>query len=285
MVEFGGTTPAPAEPALVVVPTYNERPNLEALVHGIRAHGCAVLVVDDSSPDGTGELADRLAADDPAVQVLHRPGKLGLGSAHIAGLTWGAERGHDLLLTMDADGSHKPEHLPALISAARTRRAMVIGSRYVSGGAIIGWPRQRMLLSHGANVYCRTLLGVSVHDCTSGYRCYPREVVGRMRLPSVVSDGYAFLIETLHRCVRLGIPVAEVPIHFEDRVAGRSKVSAVEIGKALALVPRLRWAALRAGRPVPAGEAGADELQLSGTPLRRQAQREPAEVPAPARRP
>ncbi|MGA8015868.1 MAG: polyprenol monophosphomannose synthase [Candidatus Dormiibacterota bacterium] len=266
--------------ALVIVPTYNERPNLEGLVRGIREQDCGVLVVDDNSPDGTGEVADQLAVTDSGVQVLHRRGKLGLGSAYIAGLSRGLERGFDLLITMDADGSHQPRHLPALIAAAGRRRGVVIGSRYVPGGAIVGWPQRRMLLSHGANLYCRTLLSIRVHDCTSGYRCYPREAVEHLHLESIVSDGYAFLIETLYRCLRLGIPVTEVPIRFEDRVAGRSKVSATEIGKALFLVPRLRWGRARASRARRRSPLSDDEIDLPGAPVYRgaashQATREP----------
>ena len=280
------TTPptAPAS-ALVIVPTYNERPNLEVLVQGIRAAGCAVLVVDDNSPDGTGEIADRLAAEDSGVSVVHRPGKLGLGTAEALGLARGASRGYDLLITMDADGSHHPSHLSALMAASRQGRRVAIGSRYIQGGAIVGWPAHRKALSHGANLYCREILGLDVHDCTSGYRCYPREAVQRLQPEAIAADGYAFLIETLHRCVQLGIPVTEVPIRFEDRVAGRSKVSAAEIRKALTLVPRLRWDSLRRGRgpTPPPGEKR--EVELLGTPRRPAARVRPPEPEGRVNRP
>jgi dolichol-phosphate mannosyltransferase len=241
MPKVRNTPIAAQDRTLVILPTFNEKPNLEALVRAIRSEGCDVLVVDDNSPDGTGELADRLAGSDPGVLVEHRAGKLGLGSAHIAGLRRGAKLGYALLVTMDADGSHQPRHLGPLLAAARRSGGVVIGSRYVSGGSIVGWNARRKLLSHSANVYCRTLLGIRVHDCTSGYRCYPRRVIERIDLDRIVSDGYAFLIELLYRCLKAGVPVTEVPIRFQDRLAGTSKVSTAEIAKALILVPRLRW--------------------------------------------
>jgi dolichol-phosphate mannosyltransferase len=225
---------------LVILPTFNERPNLEAIAAGVRGQGRDVLVVDDNSPDGTGELADSIARADAGVHVLHRSGKLGLGSAHIAGLHYGVENGYDLVVTMDADGSHNPIHLPALIGAARDCSGLAIGSRYVPGGSIVGWKRHRLVLSWSANTYARTILGIRIHDCTSGYRCYPRAVIERIDLDRIVADGYAFLIEMLYICLKLRFPVTEVPIRFEDRLAGRSKVSSAEIAKSLALVPRLR---------------------------------------------
>jgi dolichol-phosphate mannosyltransferase len=258
------TTPIAAQDrTLVILPTFNEKPNLEALVRAIRSEGCDVLVVDDNSPDGTGELADRLAASDPGVLVEHRAGKLGLGSAHIAGLKRGAELGYALLVTMDADGSHQPRHLSPILAAARRSGGVVIGSRYVSGGSIVGWNALRKLLSFSANLYCRTLLGIRVHDCTSGYRCYPRRVIERVDLDRIVCDGYAFLIELLYRCIKAGVPVTEVPIRFQDRIAGTSKVSTAEITKALRLVPRLRWQrAAPQGREVVSAEP---EIELNGS--------------------
>jgi dolichol-phosphate mannosyltransferase len=251
---------------LVILPTFNERPNLEALVLAIRAEDCDVLVVDDNSPDGTGELADRLAGSDPGVLVEHRAGKLGLGSAHIAGLRRGTELGYALLVTMDADGSHQPRHLGPILAAARRFGGVVIGSRYVRGGSIVGWNARRKLLSHSANLYCRTLLGIRVHDCTSGYRCYPRRVIERIDLDLIVSDGYAFLIELLYRCLKAGVPVTEVPIRFQDRIAGTSKVSTAEITKALTLVPRLRWKrAAPQGLEVVSAEP---EIELNGSTAR-----------------
>ena len=234
---------APSERAartLVVLPTYNERENLEAAVRAVREVGYDVLVVDDSSPDGTGELAAALAKADPGVELLVRPGKLGLGSAYVAGFRCGLERGYDLLVEMDADGSHRPRHLPEIVGAAERTGALVIGSRYVRGGSVSGWGWNRKLLSWGANVYCRTLLGLRVRDATSGYRCYPRTVLETIGLDRVVSQGYSFQIEMVYRALRQGFQVREVPIHFEDRVAGRSKVSEGEVRKALLAVLLLR---------------------------------------------
>jgi dolichol-phosphate mannosyltransferase len=225
---------------LVVLPTYNERENLEWAVSAVRAVGYDVLVVDDSSPDGTGELAARMADADPGVHLLVRPGKLGLGSAYVEGFRRGLERGYDLLVEMDADGSHRPQHLPDIVETARRRGGLVIGSRYVRGGSVSGWGWHRKLLSWGANVYCRTLLGLRVRDATSGYRCYPRALLEAIGLDRVVSQGYSFQIEMVYRCLRHGFEVHEVPIHFEDRVAGQSKVSEGEVRKALLAVLMLR---------------------------------------------
>ncbi len=225
---------------LIVLPTYNERENLERAVGAVRDAGYDVLVVDDSSPDGTGELAARLAEADPGVDVLVRPGKLGLGSAYIAGFRCGLERGYDLLVEMDADGSHRPEYLADIVGTAERTGALVVGSRYVPGGSVSGWGWNRKLLSWGANVYCRMLLGLKVRDATSGFRCYPRPVLEAIGLDRVVSQGYSFQIEMVYRCLRQGFEVREVPIHFEDRVAGKSKVSEGEVRKALLAVLMLR---------------------------------------------
>jgi glycosyltransferase involved in cell wall biosynthesis len=235
--------------ALVVLPTYNECENLERVVSGVRELGCEVLVVDDCSPDGTGELAARLAKSDPGVRLLSRPSKLGLGSAYVAGFTRGLELGYDLMVEMDADGSHRPEHLLDIVAEAARSGGLAIGSRYVPGGAVSGWPWHRKLLSWGANVYCRTLLGVRVRDATSGYRCYPRAVLEAIGLERIVAQGYSFQIEMVYRCLRLGFPVREVPILFEDRIAGHSKVSRGEVTKALTSVLGLRLRSMgRAGR-------------------------------------
>lgn len=246
---------------LVILPTFNERPNLAAVVSGIRRAGFDVLVIDDASQDGTGELADALAAEDPAVGVLHRPRKLGLGSAYVAGFGHGLDRDYDFLVEMDADGSHPVDRLGALVDAATRSGGLAIGSRYRQGGSVVGWGWRRQLLSRGANAYCRTLLGVGVHDATSGFRCFPRGVLESLDAATVISDGYGFQIEMVYRCVQLGHCIVEVPIRFEDRLAGRSKVSKGEIARALALVPRLRLhSLLRHGtalrRPGRAGSAG-----------------------------
>ena len=239
-----------------MLPTYNEVENLEGVVGKVRALGVDVLVVDDGSPDGTGELADRLAAADPGVSVLHRPNKLGLGSAYVAGFQNGLARGYDFMVEMDADGSHLPEHLSPIIDAAERSGGLAVGSRYVAGGSIVGWGPARYLLSWMANVYTRLLLGLRIRDCTSGYRCFPRGVLEHIGLERVVSQGYSFQIEMVFRCIRLGYPVVEVPIRFEDRVAGVSKVSRGEIVRALTGVLRLRLRRLSmpVGKPAPTAE-------------------------------
>ena len=232
------TTP-PTE-VLVVLPTYNERLNLEKVVAGIRRLGHDVMVVDDASPDGTGELADSLAAKDAGVRVLHRPQKLGLGSAYEDAFRIGLADGSALFVEMDADGSHLPGDLGAIVAAARSSGGLAIGSRYIEGGKIVGWPFHRWLLSWAANVYCRLLLGLPTHDCTSGYRCYTRDLLQHIGLDDVVSQGYSFQIEMVYRARRLGYKVVETPIRFEDRVAGASKVSRGEVRRALWTVLRLR---------------------------------------------
>jgi len=229
---------APTE-VLVVLPTFNEKDNVERVVAGVRHLGHDILIVDDGSPDGTGEIADRLAAFDSGVRVLHRERKLGIGSAYEDGFRIGLAEGSGLFVEMDADGSHRARDLDAIVDAARECGGLAIGSRYVRGGHIVGWPAHRLLLSSGANVYCRTLLGLRVRDCTSGFRCYTRALLESIRLDEVVSQGYSFQIEMVHRTVRLGYPVVEVPIQFEDRVAGASKVSQGEISRALWTVLRL----------------------------------------------
>ncbi|HVD47985.1 MAG TPA: polyprenol monophosphomannose synthase [Candidatus Limnocylindria bacterium] len=232
------TTP-PTE-VLVVLPTYNERLNLEKVVAGIRRLGHDVMVVDDASPDATGELADSLAAKDAGVRVLHRPQKLGLGSAYEDAFRIGLADGSALFVEMDADGSHLPGDLGAIVAAARSSGGLAIGSRYIEGGKIVGWPFHRWLLSWAANVYCRLLLGLPTHDCTSGYRCYTRDLLQHIGLDDVVSQGYSFQIEMVYRARRLGYKVVETPIRFEDRVAGASKVSRGEVRRALWTVLRLR---------------------------------------------
>jgi glycosyltransferase involved in cell wall biosynthesis len=224
---------------LVVLPTFNEVQNLEKVVEGVRHLGHDVLIVDDSSPDGTGELADRLAAADPSVRVLHRPRKLGLGSAYEDAFRIGLADGSALFVEMDADGSHLPGNLDAIVAAARGTGGLAIGSRYIRGGEIVGWPPHRWLLSWAANVYCRLLLGLRTRDCTSGYRCYTRALLSQIGLDQIVSQGYSFQIEMVHRTKKLGYPVVEVPIRFEDRVAGASKVSQGEVRRALWTVLRL----------------------------------------------
>ena len=238
----------PPGPVLVVVQTYNELENLERALKGIRKHGYDVLVVDDSSPDGTADLARRLGREDDGIHLIQRPGKLGLGSAYVEGFRYGLKQGCELFVEMDADGSHLPEYLPKLVDSAARSGGLALGSRYVEGGSIVGWKWHRLLLSSAANTYCRIVLGLRVRDCTAGYRCYTRALLTAIDLDQVFSQGYIFQVEMLYRCVRLGFPVEEVPIRFEDRIAGESKVSQGEVGKALLGVLLLRG---RLGRRRP----------------------------------
>lgn len=213
---------------LVVVPTYNEAQSLPGTLARLRAAvpTADVLVVDDASPDGTGRLADEIAAGDPAVHVLHRAGKQGLGRAYVAGFGWGLERGYDVLVEMDADGSHQPEDLPRLLAALDDDGAdLVIGSRWVPGGRVENWPWHRLVLSRGANTYTRLAMGLPVRDATAGYRAYRARVLARVRLDEVQSQGYCFQVDMTWRALRAGAVVREVPITFVERAAGRSKMS------------------------------------------------------------
>ncbi len=211
---------------LMVVPTYNERENLEWIVSRVRAAvpGVDVLVVDDGSPDGTGAVADRIAAADPQVTVLHRTEKAGLGAAYLHGFRVALERGYDVVGEMDADGSHQPEQLPLLL-AALADADLVIGSRWVPGGSVVNWPRSRQALSRGGNLYARLLLGIPVRDVTAGYRLFRRSTLEAIDLGSVESAGYIFQTDLAFRTVRAGLRVREVPIEFVERVRGESKMS------------------------------------------------------------
>jgi dolichol-phosphate mannosyltransferase len=213
--------------ALVIVPTFNERDNLPLLVAGLMAHATvSMLVVDDDSPDGTGAVADDLARAHPGrIEVLHRTGKRGLGRSYIAGIGLAVNRPVDVICQMDADLSHDPRQLPDLI-AATDRADVVIGSRYVPGGAIVNWPRRRQLLSRFANIYIRVVTRMNARDCTSGYRCWRREALASLRLEGFASDGYSYLVEMLFVAARAGCRIAEVPITFVERRQGESKLSA-----------------------------------------------------------
>jgi dolichol-phosphate mannosyltransferase len=225
---------------LVVLPTYNERDNLERIVADIRAYlDTDVLVVDDGSPDGTGAIADQLAAAAPRVRVLHRQGKQGLGTAYLAGFADAIARGYELVFEMDADFSHPPWDLPRLAAAGR-HADLVIGSRYVPGGSTVGWDLKRRLLSRGANLYARTILSTAIRDMTAGFRCYAVAALRQLDLGAVAAQGYAFQIEMAFRMVRKGFKVVEVPIHFTDRRVGQSKMDGKVAREALLLVPRLR---------------------------------------------
>lgn len=217
---------APIERVLVCIPTYNERENLPRIVAGVREHAprADVLVLDDNSPDGTGQIADELAAGDAQVHVLHRAGKEGLGRAYLAGFAWGLKRGYDAIVEMDADGSHRPEHLAALLAAARDAD-VVIGSRYVPGGSVVNWPARRKALSIGGNVYTRVLLGMPITDATAGYRVYRAAALRSLGLETVASEGYCFQVDLTRRAVHGGLRVVEVPITFVEREIGDSKMS------------------------------------------------------------
>ncbi|MDI7277275.1 MAG: polyprenol monophosphomannose synthase [Anaerolineae bacterium] len=241
-----GDSAAPADRpelrAVVIVPTYNEIDNLEPLVTQLLGLdlGLGVIIVDDSSPDGTGQLADRLAASTPRVEVIHRPAKLGLGTAYCAGFVRAIAMGAPHVVTMDADFSHDPSYLPSLLTAAAACD-LVIGSRYVPGGAARDCVAWRVALSRGANRFARTMLGLKAHDCTAGYRCYRREVLERIDPATIRSEGYSYLIEMLFRVQRAGFRVGEVPIQFVNRRRGASKISRREIARAFGTVWRLWW--------------------------------------------
>ncbi len=225
----------------MIVPTYNEIDNLEPLVTQILALGedLGVLIVDDNSPDGTGALADKLAAGMPGVWVIHRPGKLGLGTAYRAGFRWAMEQGAQFILTMDADFSHNPRYIPAMLARGRGGCDLVIGSRYVLGGGTEGCTAWRIALSRGANLFAKALLGLQATDCTAGFRCYRRQVLECIDLNAILSEGYSFLIEMLYRVQRAGFRVGEVPILFVNRRQGTSKISRTEIVRAVGTVLRL----------------------------------------------
>jgi dolichol-phosphate mannosyltransferase len=227
--------------ALVCLPTYDEAENVEPICRAILAASPAldVLVIDDNSPDGTGAIADRLAAEEPRIQVLHRAGKEGLGKAYLAGFAWALERGYRLILEMDADFSHDPRHLPAMLAAARDAD-LVLGSRYVPGGGTVNWGLGRKLLSRGGSLYARTILGLSVRDLTGGFKCFRREVLEAIDLGSVSCTGYAFQIELTYRSIRRGFRVVEVPIVFADRQVGQSKMSRRIVLEALRKVWAIR---------------------------------------------
>lgn len=219
---------------LVILPTYNERETLEEVVRGLLVASpfVDILIVDDSSPDGTGEIANRLSAQHSRVRVLHRPTKGGLGSAYRSGFRWGLDRGYDLLVEMDADLSHDPSALPQLL-AATSWADLVVGSRYVAGGSTQGWPWHRRALSRGGNRYVQLVSGVPVHDATSGYRAFRREVLEELDVDSLRSEGYSFQLETVLHAWREGFTIAELPITFVERRSGASKISRAIIFEAL----------------------------------------------------
>ncbi len=231
--------------ALVCLPTYDERDNVEPITAAILAATpeVDVLVIDDASPDGTGALADAIAAREPRVKVLHRSGKEGLGKAYLAGFAWALARGYELVLEMDADFSHAPRYLPELLRKAG-EADLVLGSRNVKGGGTVNWGIGRKLLSRGGSLYARTILGVPVRDLTGGFKCFRRQVLEAIDLSTVECSGYAFQIELTYRALRKGFRVVEVPIVFEERRVGQSKMSRRIVLEAIAKV----WSIRRSGR-------------------------------------
>jgi dolichol-phosphate mannosyltransferase len=223
-----------ADRVAVIMPTYNERANIESAASRVRraVPAADLLVVDDNSPDGTGDVADKLAAEDPHIHVLHREAKAGLGAAYIAGFRWALDRGYDVMVEMDADGSHLPEELPRLLGALATAD-LVLGSRYVPGGTVVNWPRSRELLSRGGNTYARLMLGITLKDATGGFRAYRASTLRKIALDEVESQGYCFQIDLAMRAIRAGLTVTEVPITFVERVHGSSKMSRAVVAEAL----------------------------------------------------
>lgn len=230
----------PVERLLITLCTYNERENLSALIPEIQQYApqADILVIDDNSPDGTGALADEWAARDSRVRVLHRSGKLGLGTATIAGFRYAIEHDYTLLMNLDADFSHHPRHIPALLECAE-RADVVIGSRYVPGGGVVGWGLRRKLMSRGINGYARLFLGLKTHDNSGAYRCFRVERLRQLDLDAFIARGYAAQEEILYRCRRIGCTFAETPITFDDRRYGRSKINMREVLAALVIIPRL----------------------------------------------
>ena len=232
---------------LVIVPTYNERENLEPIVARVRAATpeAHLLIADDGSPDGTGEIADSLAASDPQVHVLHRRAKEGLGAAYLAGFAWGLEHGYDVLVEMDADGSHQPEQLPALLHALEGAD-LVIGSRWIAGGTVRNWPWRREVLSRGANTYTRLAMGSPVRDMTGGFRAFRADALRSLELQDVSSQGYCFQVDLAWRALLRGLRVEEVPITFVERERGNSKMSGAIVREALVNVTA--WGLAHRGR-------------------------------------
>jgi dolichol-phosphate mannosyltransferase len=236
---------------LVIIPTYNERDNVEPIVERVLAAvpHADVLVVDDGSPDGTGKIADSMADADARVKVLHRTAKAGLGAAYIAGFDWGLDAGYDVLVEMDADGSHAPEQLPKLLRAL-DKADLVLGSRWVPGGSVVNWPRRREILSKGGNLYARLALGIDLQDATGGYRAFRREVLETIDYAAVASQGYCFQVDLAWRALRAGFEVIEVPITFAERERGESKMDGAIVREAFLRVTE--WGAAHRGNQIRA---------------------------------
>ena len=236
-----------AERALVIVPTYNERENILRLIEGVLAQDerLEVLVVDDGSPDGTGQLVTDRASTEPRVHLLSRPRKMGLGTAYLAGFRWALDRGYEFVFEMDADFSHDPNHLPQFLRTIETCD-LVLGSRYRHGKVtVVNWPIGRLMLSYFANVYARFVTGLPLFDATGGFKCFRRKVLESIDLDDVRSNGYAFQIEMSFRAWRRGFQIVEIPIVFHDRTEGESKMSGNIVREAVLMVWRLRWWAIR----------------------------------------
>lgn len=234
------------ERAIVIVPTYNERDNITRLIPAVLAQDpqLEILVVDDASPDGTGGIVDEIAATNPRVHALHRAGKMGLGTAYLAGFQWGLEHGYDYLFEMDADFSHDPNHLPQFLEAIKDAD-LVLGSRYRKGKVtVVNWPMTRLLLSFFANFYARAVTGLPLEDSTGGFKCFRRSVLEAIDLGAVRSNGYAFQIEMSFRAWKKGFRIVEIPIVFVDRTEGESKMSRKIVREAVWMVWRLRWWAI-----------------------------------------
>jgi dolichol-phosphate mannosyltransferase len=228
--------------ALVCIPTYNERDNIEPITRAVLAadNRVDILVVDDNSPDGTGQVADELAAKEPRVKVLHREKKQGLGRAYLHAFRWALDAGYTWVMEMDADFSHDPRYLPTFLDTAESGVDLVLGSRYVTGGGTVNWGVGRQLISQGGSLYARTILGVGIRDLTGGFKCFHRRVLEAINMEEVKSTGYAFQIELTYRTLKKGFTVREVPIVFEDRRVGQSKMSRKIFLEALTMVWKLR---------------------------------------------
>ncbi|MBA3455173.1 MAG: polyprenol monophosphomannose synthase [Deltaproteobacteria bacterium] len=229
--------------SLIVIPTYNEHDNVRGVAKDFLAAlpGTELLFVDDNSPDGTGALLDELAAADPRIHVMHRAGKLGLGTAYVEGFGWGLARGYDYLFEMDADGSHNPKYLRGMLALAEDGADLVVGSRYVPGGGTENWGLGRKVISRGGSLYARTILGVDVRDVTAGFVCWRRGALEAIDLATITSNGYSFQIEMKYRAAKKGLRIVETPITFVDRRVGQSKMSRAIVAEALLKVWALRF--------------------------------------------
>jgi dolichol-phosphate mannosyltransferase len=250
---------------LVIIPTYNEVESLPLILTRVRASVpvADILVADDSSPDGTGELADQISAQDGQVHVLHRPAKAGLGAAYLEGFHWGLDHGYDVLIEMDADGSHPPEQLQDLLDGIDAGADLVLGSRYVTGGTVVNWPRSREVLSRGGNTYVRIVLGLNLKDATGGYRAFRRTTLEKLDLAEVSSQGYCFQVDLALRAVRKGLRVDEVPITFVEREHGTSKMDRSIVVEALWRVTRwgIRFRSAQVTGLLKRVGRGADDVQ------------------------